>query len=489
MRKISLIMLVCLVLALVGCSLVETPTAGEIKISISEESEVENDLEVIVRRTTGAEMSLLLKADENYEKVVALDFGDYTIISVRDITDTVKYEIEQIPFDLSEQILKREIILNISKGAAENEILEGDTSLENNDSKEEIFSPVEPEPELDEVVTEPENIVEIEDETVVDNDSEIIEEIKKSKEFTDESSTVWVTESVNIRKEPHLEAEILGVFTSGMKLNRLGVSDDGWSKIDKDGEIVYCSSSYLTIKEPVKEEVYPLTYSDETGTITITKEWYDNAWAYIAHLEFSDYSRFGTECANGKYNNGYETTSSVAKRLNAIFAVNGCFSAPYLDYGVIRSGVVCNDKKYGYVAGYSSVSGLFGNLVEDKYNGPSLTELAADGTVTDTFCFGPAFLVNGEIIKSFDTSRAQRTFIGSNGNPGDIWIVVSDGRYNDGKSAGLTYNQCAQLLLDKGCTYGIPLDGGGSSTMVFNGKILNANAAKERAVVDFIYFK
>lgn len=96
----------------------------------------------------------------------------------------------------------------------------------------------------------------------------------------------------------------------------------------------------MTTKEPVKEEVYPLTYSDETGTITITKEWYDNAWAYIAHLEFSDYGRFGTECANGKYNNGYETTSSVAKRLNAIFAVNGCFSAPYLDYGVIRSNAI-----------------------------------------------------------------------------------------------------------------------------------------------------
>ena len=135
------------------------------------------------------------------------------------------------------------------------------------------------------------------------------------------------------------------------------------------------------------------------------------------------------------------------------------------------------------------MSGLFGELVKDKYNGPSLTELAETGVVTDTFCFGPAILVDGVVLENKDTSRAQRTFIGSNGNSGDIWIVVSDGRLNDGESYGLTYMECAQLLLDKGCTYGIPLDGGGSSTMVFQGEILNANGKKERAVVDFIYFK
>jgi exopolysaccharide biosynthesis protein len=67
------------------------------------------------------------------------------------------------------------------------------------------------------------------------------------------------------------------------------------------------------------------------------------------------------------------------------------------------------------------------------------------------------------------TSRAQRTFIGTNGAPGDIWVCVSDGRYNDGKSAGLNGYQCASYLKSKGCIFGIPLDGGGSSTMYFNG--------------------
>ena len=56
-------------------------------------------------------------------------------------------------------------------------------------------------------------------------------------------------------------------------------------------------------------------------------------------------------------------------------------------------------------------------------------------------------------------------------------------------SPGLTYSQCARLLGEKGCIFGVPLDGGGSSTMVFQGKVLNSAKAGQRSVVDFVYFK
>jgi exopolysaccharide biosynthesis protein len=97
--------------------------------------------------------------------------------------------------------------------------------------------------------------------------------------------------------------------------------------------------------------------------------------------------------------------------------------------------------------------------------------------------------VNGELQGKNEGARAQRTFIGTNGNAGDIWLCVSDGRYNDGESAGLTYYQGMKYLKDKGCTFGVHLDGGGSTTMVWNGQVLNAAKGNERAVVDFVYFK
>ncbi len=325
-------------------------------------------------------------------------------------------------------------------------------------------------------------------ETTVAPETTAPEEEKPEVVYKEVNETVYAVSTVNIRTGPSTDYNKIGQLKTNESVTRIAIGSNGWSKCIYNGEEVYISTSYLTTKKP-DVVTYPIVWSDDTAKITIYREWYENAWCYIAHLEFTDYSRLGTYCSNGRYKNGYETTSHAAKRLDAIFAVNGCFSAPYLEYGVIRNGVVCNEKKYGYVAGYSNVSGLFGNIVKDKYNGPTLAELAATGVVTDTFCFGPEILTDGEIVNCNDTSRAQRTFMGTNGNPGDIWIVVSDGRKNDGESSGLTYRQCAQLLINKGCTYGIPLDGGGSSTMYFNGKVLNANGKNERAVVDFVCFK
>ncbi len=248
--------------------------------------------------------------------------------------------------------------------------------------------------------------------------------------------------------------------------------------------------------EPTKPAVqYPLSYSDESATITITREWFEDAWCYIAHLQFSDYTRFGTDCANGAYDNGYETTSNAAHRLGAIFAVNGCGSAPFLDYPVIRSGVLCNGSGRNLLvpAVYSSTNGLLQSAWEtggtDGIAGVTIDELVETGAVTDTFSFGPPILANGTVVAGSDDSRAQRNFIGTNGNPGDIWIIISEGRYMDGESAGLTYSQCARLLVEKGCTFGVPLDGGGACTMVFQGEVLNSAAGRERSLVDFVYFK
>lgn len=252
----------------------------------------------------------------------------------------------------------------------------------------------------------------------------------------------------------------------------------------------------VTTQPTLKEELtFPIAYSDSTCEITIYKEWFKNAWCYAAHIKFTDFSRLGTECANGCYNKGYETTSHCAKRLNSILTVNGCYSAPYLNYTVIRNGIIYNgaDRNLCLPAIYSNKTGLLLSVWETGGTqgivNRNVTELVNEGMVTDTFCFGPPNLQNGIISGINDGARAQRTFLGTNGIAGDIWIVVSDGRYNDGVSAGLTGYETAEFLVSKGCIFGVNLDGGGSSTMCFNGEILNANKNNERAVVDFLWFK
>lgn len=314
--------------------------------------------------------------------------------------------------------------------------------------------------------------------------------------FTDVNETVYANKEVNIRTGPSTDYEKIGQLKWGESITRIGIGDNGWSKVLYNGETAYMYSGYLQTDKPVATVTsgsYPMTYSDGSCTITIYKEWYENAYVYAAHLQFSDYTRFGVACAKGKYNSGKEKTSSAAARLGAIFCVNGDYAVPGNGaggYAIARGGVVCNDQKFYAEGFYNNHSGILAYRTHNGCEGKQLSSLVAEGKVTDTFQFGPAFLLNGAVLGDpKSNSRAQRTFIGTNGSAGDIWVCVSDGRYNDGKSAGLNGYQCAAYLASKGCTFGIPLDGGGSSTMYFNGKVLNAASGGQRSIADFVYLK
>ena len=69
-------------------------------------------------------------------------------------------------------------------------------------------------------------------------------------------------------------------------------------------------------------------------------------------------------------------------------------------------------------------------------------------------------------------------------------IVVSDGRTDE--SEGLTLYQLAEVMQQYGATTAYNLDGGGSSTLYFNGQVINnpttnGNTISERAVSDIVY--
>lgn len=239
---------------------------------------------------------------------------------------------------------------------------------------------------------------------------------------------------------------------------------------------------------------WPKTYKDNGVSITITKvDGYGkgNTTCYIADVQLTNYTRFFTACGKNKYG-GQSTTSSAAQLQKAVLTINGCYSAPYLNYSVVRRGVICNgaNNTAWSPAVYSSHTGLFQSSDDAKQlstAGNTIQSLVDQGIVTDTFCFGPPVLIDGTVTVDESNDRAQRTFIGTNGTPGHLLLCVSNGRYSDKKSAGLTYQEMGQLMKEYGCTFGIPLDGGGSSTMVFKGTVLNQlkNGQERDWIVDF----
>ncbi|MNW12867.1 hypothetical protein D3C71_2106620 [compost metagenome] len=74
--------------------------------------------------------------------------------------------------------------------------------------------------------------------------------------------------------------------------------------------------------------------------------------------------------------------------------------------------------------------------------------------------------------------------------PNHYVFIVVDGR-KEGYSRGMTLTEFAQTFADLGCTEAYNLDGGGSSTMYFMGRVVNNPLGKnrERGVSDILYVK
>ena len=91
---------------------------------------------------------------------------------------------------------------------------------------------------------------------------------------------------------------------------------------------------------------------------------------------------------------------------------------------------------------------------------------------------GPRLVKNGKPFIPYDfekfdanmTKRHPRTAIGYTSS-GEVVLCVVDGRSKI--SRGATFEEMADIMLKQGCTDAINLDGGGSSTMVIGGSIVN----------------
>jgi bla regulator protein BlaR1 len=116
-------------------------------------------------------------------------------------------------------------------------------------------------------------------------------------------------------------------------------------------------------------------------------------------------------------------------------------------------------------------------------------EIAAQGYVWAVE-FGPLFIVNGMPVKltAFSGGLAPRTAIGQTAD-GAALLVVTDGRRIG--SFGATYQDIQKLLYANGAVNAIGLDGGSSSTMVWEGAVVNipSDGDAERLLPNAILFR
>lgn len=234
------------------------------------------------------------------------------------------------------------------------------------------------------------------------------------------------------------------------------------------------------------------SYRDSNISITLTERRVGDTTVYIADVQLAAPEYLRTALAKGSYGrNVTQKTSEIAAGVDAILAINGDFYGAREAGYVIRNGTlyrstVMKDREDLII----STDGSFSVIEEEDISAEALL----DGGARQVLSFGPALVVDGKIAVSQNDEVDQamrnnpRTAIAQLG-PLHYLLVVSDGRTKE--SQGLSLYELAQLLITLDVQTAYNLDGGGSATMVFMGKVINnpttnGKTIKERSVSDIV---
>ncbi len=267
---------------------------------------------------------------------------------------------------------------------------------------------------------------------------------------------------------------------------------------------------------------------------------------YAADVIVQDPELLRTGLAEEKFGrNVYETTSGIASTEDAILAINGDYYGLRNDGFVLRNGYLYRSNKRSGDKSEDLVIYQDGTMEIVKEKIADIQTLISSGAAQILSC-GPGLIADGEITVDEHPSDAQaansspRTAIGyvppkeiepeeseeeseegdsaeggegesEEGNDGEegkadseedeeevvyeegthYVLLVADGRSSE--NAGLTLYELAEVMQSLGCTQAYNLDGGSSTTMYFNGQVMNNPSGKgadgEKGVSDIVYIE
>lgn len=216
---------------------------------------------------------------------------------------------------------------------------------------------------------------------------------------------------------------------------------------------------------------------------------------YTIELWLTDIKQMRSAFSADEFNSMTETVGDIADRNNALLAINGDF-ATFNDGGIIiRNGELFRDNRSTRELLLIDKHGDFMLYKDPPENSEEMALEFMEKEIWHTFVFGPVLVDKGEEIelpKSFfiNTKGAMepRTAIGQLGPLHYLWIVV-DGRQDD-HSRGVSLPRLQDLFMEYNALYAFNLDGGGSTTLYYDGEVINKPAnGGQRRVPDIIYIE
>ncbi len=235
-----------------------------------------------------------------------------------------------------------------------------------------------------------------------------------------------------------------------------------------DATINFILKDYVVLPEAGLEEnrAEPVESEIEEDVFTET----EIIIAEIIENEYRGYEAIIKNPASVIVTTERESTLDAFERTSGKFAVNG---GGFIGHTPIGNTVVDGkltgpfeptQHRWDMFIGFDKSNNLVGGGVTD-YN--ALMKMGPAYGVS----FGPALIVDGQ-PQHYETSDLHpRTAVGQLAC-GSLLFIVIDGRQS-GWSKGITVNELRDLFIARGAINAFNLDGGGSTAMVYEGRVLN----------------
>lgn len=222
----------------------------------------------------------------------------------------------------------------------------------------------------------------------------------------------------------------------------------------------------------------------------------DKVTYFVADVVITDATQLQSAFADDSFGqNIIDYTSTIAAENNAIFAINGDYYGFRSDGILIRNGIIYRD-----LPARTGLAFYRDGTMKIYDETQTTAEQLLEEGVWNTLSFGPALIQDSVLVENLervtvDTNIGNHSIQGDNPRTGvgiisanHFVFVVVDGR-SEGYSRGVSLTEFAQIFKDLGCTDAYNVDGGGSSTMYFMGRVVNnpLGRNKERGTSDILF--
>lgn len=238
------------------------------------------------------------------------------------------------------------------------------------------------------------------------------------------------------------------------------------------------------------------SYEDESISVTVEKMRWEETTCYVARIKIAHPYQLRTAPAYAFNRNQTAPISDIAKRVNAVLAINGDYCTYQMQSGsyLLRQGTLyMNDPNPRRDILIIDRNGDF--IIEKRATKEQMKPYHPDD-LANCFNFGPALVMNGEKLSddyyedfNYSYERHRRAAI-AQVKKGELeyLCVVTDGSREE-KNGGLTILEFAELLYSLGVETAYNLDGGNTTSMLLCGDKQNAILqGYHRPMSDIIYF-